>query len=184
MHPILRTAKVAAAAFVRPRLGPLDRSVVTMRVWPNDLDTNVHLNNGRYLTLMDLGRMDLAIRMGVVGVIRRKRWFPVLGSAAIRFRRPLHPFERFALISRIVGWDDKWLYMEHRMESGRHLAAIAVVKALFRGREGSVPSAELVRVLGHDGPSPELPSYLRDWQQMEQDLAGAETTMEAGTRAA
>ena len=30
-----------------------------MRVWPNDLDTNAHMNNGRYLTLMDLGRFDL-----------------------------------------------------------------------------------------------------------------------------
>ena len=45
-----------------------------LRVLPNDLDTNLHLNNGRYLTLMDLGRVDLMLRMGVMGELRRRRW--------------------------------------------------------------------------------------------------------------
>jgi acyl-CoA thioesterase FadM len=47
------------------RRGPLDllgESVVRFRVWPGDLDFNLHMNNGRYLTLMGLGRLDLMAR--------------------------------------------------------------------------------------------------------------------------
>ena len=33
-----------------------------MRVLPNDLDLLWHMNNGRYLSLMDQGRVDLMVR--------------------------------------------------------------------------------------------------------------------------
>ena len=61
------------------RLGPLDESVIHARVLPTDLDLNLHLNNGRALTLMDLGRVDLMLRMGVVGELRR-----ALGPEGVR----------------------------------------------------------------------------------------------------
>ena len=42
--------------WIKPRpLGLLDTSELPGRVWPMDLDTNLHMNNGRYLSLMDLG---------------------------------------------------------------------------------------------------------------------------------
>ena len=59
-----------------------------MRVWPNDLDTNAHMNNGRYLTLMDLGRFDLMTQCGLVGVVLRQRWFPIAGFAVRRQKSP------------------------------------------------------------------------------------------------
>ena len=55
MNLILRMIKVLVAALFGQRLGVLDSSILTFRVWPNDLDINLHMNNGRYLTIMDLG---------------------------------------------------------------------------------------------------------------------------------
>ena len=37
-----------------PRRGLFDASRVSFRVLPNDCDLNFHMNNGRYLTFMDL----------------------------------------------------------------------------------------------------------------------------------
>ena len=56
-------------AYFRERLpvGPA-RSVLVLRVLPNDLDINFHVNNGRFLTLCDLNRMDLFIRTGLLKV--------------------------------------------------------------------------------------------------------------------
>lgn len=34
----------------------LDASVVGFRVWPTDLDINLHMTNARYLSVMDAGR--------------------------------------------------------------------------------------------------------------------------------
>ena len=59
--PIVRLAKTLVTAPFRSRLRPTDASTVHFLVWPNDLDMNRHMNNGRYLTLMDLGRFDLEL---------------------------------------------------------------------------------------------------------------------------
>ena len=42
--------------------------------WPWDLDIWLELNNGRALTLYDLGRIPLAKRVGLIDVLRRQRW--------------------------------------------------------------------------------------------------------------
>jgi hypothetical protein len=43
-----RVAAVVARALTRPRIGILDETVVHLRVWPEDLDFNLHMNNSRY----------------------------------------------------------------------------------------------------------------------------------------
>ena len=64
MNLIFRLIRIVIAALMGQRLGLLDTSEVRLRVWPSDLDFNLHMNNGRYFTVMDLGRIDLMIRIG------------------------------------------------------------------------------------------------------------------------
>ena len=101
----------------RKRL-PLDaESTVHFRVWPNDLDINGHMNNGRYLTLMDLGRFELLLRAGLFWPAFKQKWNPILGSCQVRFRRSLKLFQPFSIKTKIVCWDQKWVYLEQRIES-------------------------------------------------------------------
>ncbi|MGK9166802.1 thioesterase family protein [Inquilinus limosus] len=169
MNLYLRLIRVVVAALFGRRIGLLDESVLRFRVWPNDLDLNLHMNNGRYLTVMDLGRFDLMLRAGLAGTIRRRRWMPVLGAATIRYRRSLAAFAGYRLRSRLLGWDEKWLYLEQGFEDTRGaVAAHAVVKAAFLHRGGTVPTAEIAAALGWRGPSPALPAYvlaLRDGEE-------------------
>lgn len=65
MNLIFRLIRVIVHAVFREKLGPFDESKVNFRVLPNDLDLNFHMNNGRYLTLMDLGRIDYFVRCGI-----------------------------------------------------------------------------------------------------------------------
>lgn len=58
--------------FVR-RAGLLAPSRLTLRVWPTDCDLNFHMNNGRYLTFMDLGRVHLLAQMGLLAVALARR---------------------------------------------------------------------------------------------------------------
>src|SRR5690606_32733351 len=89
MNLLFRLLKTLLRFFLLPsRIGILDESIVRFRVWPNDLDTNLHMNNGRYLTLMDLGRLDLLLRNGSVTFVIRNTWYPVLAGSLIRFRGP------------------------------------------------------------------------------------------------
>jgi acyl-CoA thioesterase FadM len=156
MNLIVRLIWVILTAKGRGRMDVTEEGRFALRCWPNDLDTNMHMNNGRYLTIMDLGRLDLIARTGLWPVMRARKWYPVIASAKISFRRSLNVFETFELTTQVIGWDDKWLYIEHRMERGGKVMAQAFVKGLFLGPDGKVAMEELVGAIGHDGPSPEL----------------------------
>jgi acyl-CoA thioesterase FadM len=160
LNLIFRLLRVFITALFKPRIGLLESSTVSFRVLPTDLDLNMHMTNARYLSVMDLGRTDLLIRAGMLGLVRRKRWLPVVGSIDIRFRHSLHPFQRFSLKSRLLCWDEKWLYMEQRIESDRGVHSIAVLRGLFRGRGGSVPSQVLLEEMGQRGESPPFPTQV------------------------
>lgn len=171
MNLFWRLIRVVVAALFGRKIGFMDSSVVRFRVLPNDLDTNLHMNNGRYLTVMDLGRVDLVIRTGFHRELIARGWFPVLASAMVRFRRPLHLLERYELKTRALCFDDKWVYLEQRIEAHGHLCAHAVHKAVFRKKGGgSVPTRELVAAAGHDGPWPEIPPFVAEWQRVEGDM--------------
>ena len=165
---LLRLLVVVLAGLHRARAGFLDACAISLRVWPNDLDSNLHMNNSRYLLAMDVGRWDLVVRTGFGRVLWRRRWFPVVGSATLRFRRPLDPFQRYRLVTRLVAWDEKWCFLEQRFERGGHVHAVGRVKVLFRGPGGHVRTAELLAAAGLAGaPARQVPEAIRLWQEAE-----------------
>ena len=150
----------------RSRLGIWDTSHVTFRVNPLDLDLQRHMNNGRYLSLMDLGRMDLMLRSRFWQRITGQGWYPVVAGQTITYRRSLLLWERFDLASRVIGHDDRWIYMEQVFRRDGAVVADAIVRARFLRRAGgSVPIEE---VLSQVGPVPEdlaVPQWVIDWNQ-------------------
>jgi acyl-CoA thioesterase FadM len=176
MNLIFRVIAVLWGALWGSKRSPLDGSTLTFRVLPNDLDPNWHMNNGRYLTIMDLGRLDMTIHSGLMRAVIRNRWMPVLGGATIRYQRPLQPFQRYTLTTRILGWDEKWIYMEQRFDSNGKRAATALVKALVRGRDRSIPTADVMHEVGVDQPSPLLPEHLRAWIAADEAVGASGST--------
>lgn len=170
MNLFIRLVAILIGSFFRPSLKPLDTSVLTLRVWPTDLDINAHMNNGRFLTVMDLGRLDLIARTPLGKTVVRFRWQPIVASALIRYFRPLNPFQKYRLKSRVVGWDEKWFFVEQRFERNGELIAIGLVKGLFRGRNGNVPIADVLKAVGVTHPSPDLPPAVQRWQEAERSL--------------
>lgn len=130
------------------------------RTWPHDLDLNFHMNNGRYLTLMDLGRVQLMIRLGLFGSIVKNRWMPVIGAVHMSFRKSLAPFQSFKLHTRIIAWDEKWIYIEQRFLSHGQVMAVGIVKGLIRHKKGNIPISELMKIISAENEkSPAIPHY-------------------------
>ncbi len=175
MNLIFRLILQLITSRFRPRQAVLDAAVLRMRVWPTDLDINLHLTNSRYLALMDLGRIELLLRLGVMGRVLKRRWLPVVSIATLRFRREINPFERFTLHTRLIGWDEKWFYMEQRFETARGVAAIGIVKGLFRGPAGNVPSQQLIALTGYDGVM-EKNEFINALDTFEQQLKTLDRT--------
>ena len=148
------------------RTGLFEESRITFRVLPTDCDINFHMNNGRYLALMDLGRLHLTAQIGLLAMIVRRRWAAALAAAEINFIRQLAPFQKFELVTRVVTWDDKYAYMEHRFESGGVLCAHAFAKGLFLEQGRRVHNSAILADLGYAGAPPPFPEELRIWAEM------------------
>jgi acyl-CoA thioesterase FadM len=170
MNLWFRLLVVLLRAALRTRAGALDATSIPFRVLLTDLDTNLHMNNGRYLTLMDLGRMDLTVRTGLWRVMVQHRWLPVVAAANVRFRRELRLGASATLHTRLLGWDDRWFWLEHRIEHEGRIAAVALLRAVFLQGRASVPPSEVARALGLDPTSPQLPDAVAHARALEGSL--------------
>jgi acyl-CoA thioesterase FadM len=170
MNLIIRLFIVLTTTMFRARLGLRDTSRVRLRVLPNDLDLNLHMNNGRYLTVMDLGRIDFLLRAGSLTLFLRKRWQPLVGGTIIRYRFGLRAFQRFEVATRIVGWDEKWFYFEQRVENPHGVAAIALSKALVRDPMGTVEPEVVLRTVGIVAERPHMTDPVSRWLAAEETL--------------
>ncbi len=113
MNLWLRLIWCLVTARFRPALQlPGDTSVLRFRVGLFDLDTSLHMNNGRYLTLMDLGRLDVMLRSGLWRAALANKWVPIASSVMIRYRRELGLLQAIKLNSRIVCWTEHAVIME------------------------------------------------------------------------
>ena len=65
MYPYIRAAYVMLKARSLPPMAPYDTHVSHHRAWPWDTDMFGELNNGRILTLFELGRWQAAVRAGL-----------------------------------------------------------------------------------------------------------------------
>lgn len=158
MNLWFRTLLVILFARTRSKAGITDEFRLPLRVWPTDLDVSIHMNNGRYLSIADLGRWDMMIRIAFFKKMRKLGWHPVVGASKTWHRRSLLPFQKFELTTKIIFWDEKWIYIEHRYEGvGKHagtLYAQVVIKSLFLHGRDKVPVADLIAAFGHVGDSP------------------------------
>lgn len=178
MNLYLRFLIVLLASVFRKRIADiLQPANLRLRVLPNDLDLNGHMNNGRYPSLMDLGRLDMVLRSGLLKLVLKQKSVPVLAALQMRFRLPLKVFQPFDLQTRVLCWDEKWVYMEQRFvivsgEKSGHVAAIALVKGGFfnRADETMVPTKILLDAVGMNVNSPAFPDSITSWIKAEESL--------------
>jgi acyl-CoA thioesterase FadM len=146
------------------RLGIHDVGRMRLRVLPTDLDVLGHMNNGVYLSIMDLGRMNLLIRSGAWARFRAKGFYPVMASETITFRKSLQPWQPYTLETRIVGYDAKSVFVEQRFVVGGEVYASAMTRGRFLKKSGGTVSvAELSELTGIDVSALTAPQWVTEW---------------------
>ena len=165
MYPFIRLAK--DIFFVR-RMPPLAKftDIHESRhiCWPWDLDMFMELNNGRTLTLYDLGRFAAAQRSGLVGALIANKWTMTMAGSNVRYRRRITAFEKFTTKSRVACWDDRFVYLEQSMwktngECASHI--VSRVAVLKNGKR--LDPSEVAIVLGLPPESPPIPEWIAAW---------------------
>jgi len=163
MYPIIRFAKVM---MFKARAGSLEMLAVHVSdhlCWPWDVDPWMELNNGRTLTLYDLGRMPLISRLGMMKVMKQNGWGMAVAGASVRYRRRVTMFQRLQMRSHLLGWDDRFFYFQQSMlHKGEAASSILVRSAITANGRLHSPS-HLARAMGWPDASPPLPQYATDW---------------------
>jgi len=163
MYPYLRLLKVVACASLGKRQEFGTVGTLRMFVWPSDIDFYPEMNNGRHLTLMDLGRIDLAVRTGLFRLVHANRWGFVAAGASVRFRHPLRPFHRFEIRTKTLGQDGRWFYfLQETVQKGKTCSSV-LLRGGIKGKEGLVPAMEILEAMGKGGWNPELPGWVKKW---------------------
>jgi acyl-CoA thioesterase FadM len=135
-------------AKISPTLNANEPDQVQLTVLPNDLDLNIHLNNGRFLSIMDLGRTRLSIRTGLYDIAKTMGWGNgVVGGIAITYLKSLSVFQRYTLCTKLAGHYNGWLYIEQRFESRGQLVAAALVKVTFLKGGKRVSAQDLIEAM-------------------------------------
>jgi acyl-CoA thioesterase FadM len=163
MYPFIRMFREMARARRRPKLGLFDTHVSHVTCWPWDLDPWVELNNGRTLTLYDLGRLPLSRRTGFEALLRQKGWGLTVAGSTTRYRRRVTVWSRLTMHSRCIGWDRRFIYMEQSMWRDQECTSHVLIRSAIVSKAGMVPPAEMAVAMGESAESPALPDWVQAW---------------------
>lgn len=164
MYPVIRAFYHMAKAKRMPKIGPFDTHISHHYCLPWDIDLWMELNNGRTLTLFDMGRLGRFMRDGSREAGKEGGFGLAVAGASVRYRKRVTMFEKVEMHTRNVGFDDKFMYMEQSMWNAQGECAnhILLRAAVLKGRKMVAPR-ELVKRLDPDLESPPLPAWVQNW---------------------
>ena len=145
------------ASLSREKPGFLDTTRIRSRVMLTDQDMFAHMTNSRYFSFSDLAVINYIVRTGAWPKLRRKGWFPVVAAETVVFASMLRAHQAFEVTTRLVGWTDTFICIEHRfLRDGTETARVRLI-ARFASRKNERVSVDQVRdLLGITDASPPL----------------------------
>lgn len=134
---LLRAAFLIGRLLLKPEFAktPQDISTISLGINFKDCDCNGHVNNARYLTFLDWARFQLFFEQRLWS-FSKERYYPIVQNTEITYIRPIFPSELCSIKTRLLWWDDKYIYIEHHFYVGAELRTHARCRAVvFKGRQ-------------------------------------------------
>ncbi len=168
MYPFVRFIKDIILARRLPPLKLGDVHTSHHICWPWDLDFFAELNNGRMLTLYDLGRFGMAQRGGLIAALFREKWTLTVAGSVVRYRRRITAFNRITVRSRVLCWDDRFIYLEQSMwKSDGECASHVVYRTAALQNGKMISPARVAEALEQNQSSPPMPEWVTAWVHAE-----------------
>ena len=108
-----------------------------------DLDPQWHVNNARYLSYMEQGRVAYLTHLGLWNGLDFNRLGLIVADIHVAYLAPMLLFRKYRLDQRVARIGNKSLVFEYQVvdeESGEHMAkAEAVMVAYDYDQHGSIP---------------------------------------------
>ncbi len=163
MYPIIRLVKEIVKFRNAPRLGLDDVHVSEHICWPVDIDIFGELNNGRTLTLYDLGRLVMGQRVGFTALLKKNGWGMTMAGASVRYRRRVKVFQKFTMRTRALGRDDRFIYLHQTMWRKDEATSAILYRVALTDKNGIVSTQKFADALGCPDWNPEMPEWVTNW---------------------
>ncbi|HUF14148.1 MAG TPA: acyl-CoA thioesterase [Longimicrobiales bacterium] len=155
----------------QPRLRRIDDEIaLCFRVWPLDIDYMRHMNNARYFTAMELVRLALMSRSGLVRLALRRRWRFANAAQSAAFFRGLTLWQSYVVSGRVLYADDRWLYLKQHVRRDGELCATGLFKIGIREGRDVVSPRALVAMLGYEPVIGDAPPEVVEWERVNDVL--------------
>ncbi|KAF2500054.1 hypothetical protein BU16DRAFT_578081 [Lophium mytilinum] len=114
-----------------------------------DVDYNLHKSNSTFFNDLDDNRTELMLALFKNVMAPQKQGKSTLkpktinlGGTACIFKKPIAPFARYEISSRVLCWDQKWIYVvSHFTKPGANKPTAFVLGS-------QTPSSQMARVVG------------------------------------
>lgn len=169
MYPFLRLAKTIAKSSLDYKKGNTlaitDTGEIRLIANLNDIDNYLEMNNGRILTLFDLGRTDFAIRTGLGIKLIKHRWGLVVAGSTIQYRKRVRAFDKVVIKTHLKAIDEKWIYVEQTMwANGRPCSHALLRTGVTNIKTGKVIDTKTVMTaLGYAEIEMPLDGWVQAW---------------------
>jgi len=163
MYPFIRLAFHTLKVRKLKELSIYDTHNCHVRIQPQDLDIFNELNNGRILTLFDLGRLPFGYRVGLMRVMKQNRWGLTMAGASVRYRSRVRLFEKVKISTTAVGRDERFVYIIQTMWRGDQATSNIVYRSALTSKDGIVPTQKVMEALGYPEWNPKMPKWVQNW---------------------
>lgn len=163
MYPFVRLLSISLKAYRSPRQHFSDVGHCSFRAQPFDIDMFMEMNNGRHLTLYDLGRFDLSLKCGLPRVLKERRWGLVVAGASLRFRRRIRMFDRIDMRTQLVGKDSRFFYFHQAMYVKDQPCSSLLARTGVTEKGKLVDTARVFEAMGEPETEHHLPEWVQNW---------------------
>lgn len=171
MYPLLRFALTVFKAKRAEKLGMEDVGKIEFYCRPWDLDMFIEMNNGRVLTMYDLGRFDISMRSELWDTLRKNGWGLAVAGSTVRYRKRVKLFDKVEMRTQLMGMDDRWFYIAQSMWVKGEPTSSVLLRTCVTAKGRSVPTDEVRVAMGYEEGHPlwqhGLPDWAQDWSDAD-----------------
>lgn len=173
MYPYLRYTKSIVDSIITNKksgfVSLASATEVVVRCSLTDLDPMLEMNNGRVLTIYDIGRTDFIIRTGLGKQLLKQRWGMVVAGSTIQYRKRIRWFDKVTIKTQLVGIDEKWLYLEHSMwVKGKPCSSVLLRNGVTQGGK-VIEMARVLKALGESDLEISPEPWVQEWIASNKD---------------
>lgn len=151
--------------FRKSSFQPFQPTTVYYRVWPHDIDVNIHLTAARYFSFGDLGRIYWLACNGFLHKILFNGYRAVINAQEITYIREFRPFSLVELKVELKCWDEKYAYFEQRFYHKGELYAVSHARMAVLFNRKVVSLGSFLERFGHSVENRPQTVAIADWKE-------------------